>query len=48
MKARTKATGEVRPGENVGLRFMSERLSLFDKGSGRAIRSALFEGGAHG
>ncbi len=48
IKARTKSTGEVRPGENVGLRFMSERLSLFDKGSGRAIRSALFEGGAHG
>ncbi len=48
IKARTKSTGEVRPGENVGLRFLSDRLSLFDKGSGRAIRSALFEGGAHG
>ncbi len=48
IKARTKSTGEVRPGENVGLRLMSDRLSLFDKASGRAIRSALFEDGAHG
>jgi hypothetical protein len=27
---------------------MSERLSVFDKVTGRAIRSALHEGGAHG
>jgi multiple sugar transport system ATP-binding protein len=48
VKARTKSTGEVRPGENVGLRLASSRLSLFDKDSGRAVRSALFEGAAHG
>jgi len=48
VKARTKSTGEVRPGENVGLRLASSRLSLFDKQSGRAVRSALFEGAAHG
>jgi multiple sugar transport system ATP-binding protein len=48
VKARTKSTGEVKPGENVGLRFASNRLSLFDKESGRAVRSALFEGAAHG
>ena len=49
LKARTKSTGEVKPGENVGLRFASNRLSLFDKESGRAVRSALFEGAAaHG
>jgi multiple sugar transport system ATP-binding protein len=48
LKARTKSTGEVRPGENVGLRLASSRLSLFDKQSGRAVRSALFEGTAHG
>jgi multiple sugar transport system ATP-binding protein len=48
VKARTKSTGEVRPGENVGLRLASSRLSLFDKESGRAVRSALFEGVAHG
>jgi len=48
IKARTKSTGDAKPGANVGLRFISERLSLFDHGSGRAIRSALFEGAAHG
>jgi multiple sugar transport system ATP-binding protein len=48
IKARTKSTGDVKPGTNVGLRFMSDRLSLFDQESGRAIRSALFEGAAHG
>jgi multiple sugar transport system ATP-binding protein len=48
IKARTKSTGDVPAGTNVGLRFMSDRLSLFDRGSGRAIRSALYEGGAHG
>jgi multiple sugar transport system ATP-binding protein len=48
LKARTKSTGEVRAGENVGLRLASDRLSLFDKDSGRAVRSALFEGVAHG
>jgi multiple sugar transport system ATP-binding protein len=48
VKARTKSTGEVRPGQNVGLRLASSRLSLFDKESGRAVRSALFEGAAHG
>ncbi len=48
IKARTKSAGEVKPGANVGLRFMSDRLSLFDQQSGRAIRSALFEGAAHG
>jgi multiple sugar transport system ATP-binding protein len=48
VKARTKSTGEVRPGENVGLRLSSSRLSLFDKQSGRAVRSALYEEVAHG
>jgi multiple sugar transport system ATP-binding protein len=48
IKARTKSTGEVKPGSNVGLRFISDHLSLFDQTSGRAIRSALFEETAHG
>jgi multiple sugar transport system ATP-binding protein len=48
IKARTKSTGDLKPGANVGLRFMSDRLSLFDQENGRAIRSALFEGAAHG
>jgi multiple sugar transport system ATP-binding protein len=48
VKARTKSTGEVKAGENVGLRLASNRLSLFDKESGRAVRSALFEEAVHG
>jgi multiple sugar transport system ATP-binding protein len=48
VKARSKSTCDVTPGENVGLRLASNRLSLFDKDSGRAVRSALFEGAAHG
>ncbi len=48
IKARTKSTGEVKPGEKVGLRFASSRLSLFDKVTGRAVRSALHQGAAHG
>jgi multiple sugar transport system ATP-binding protein len=48
IKARTKSTDEVRPGEHVGLRFASSRLSLFDKQNGRAVRSALYEGATHG
>ena len=48
LKARSKSTGEVKPGANVGLRLAADRLSLFDKESGRAVRSALFEGAAHG
>jgi multiple sugar transport system ATP-binding protein len=48
IKARVKSAGDVKPGDTVGLRFMTERLSLFDQGTGRAIRSALHEGGAHG
>ena len=48
IKARVKSVEAAKPGTNVGLRFMTERLSLFDQASGRAIRSALFEGAAHG
>jgi multiple sugar transport system ATP-binding protein len=35
-------------GEQVGLAFLGERLSIFDKGSGRALRSALHDGATHG
>lgn len=48
VKARTKSIGGMQAGANVGLRFLSDRLSLFDRASGRAIRSALYEGGARG
>jgi multiple sugar transport system ATP-binding protein len=48
LKARVPASVGVRPGDNVGLRLRAERLALFDATSGRALRSALHEGAAHG
>jgi len=48
LKARVPASVKVTTGEQVGLTFMGERLSLFDKASGAAIRTVLHEGGAHG
>jgi len=48
LKARLASSLPVRPGETLGLAFAGERLSLFDAGSGRAIASALGEGGHHG
>ncbi len=51
VRARWPADRTVNPGERVGLGFEPSRLSLFDKASGRALRSALHDtpaGGAHG
>jgi multiple sugar transport system ATP-binding protein len=50
VKARLPSQLPVRTGEQVGLAFRPEKLSLFARSSGRAIRSALHEasGGAHG
>ena len=48
MKARIPADVPVRPGESAGVNFRPGLLSLFDKGSGRALRTALHDGGAHG
>ena len=48
LKARSPASMSFRTGESVGLDFRPDTLSIFDKGSGRAIRTALHEGGAHG
>ena len=48
VKARIPANLKVTAGEQVGLSFMGERLSLFDKATGAAIRTALHEGGSHG
>jgi len=48
LKARAPASRSFRTGENVGLDFRPDTLSIFDKESGRAIRTALYEGGAHG
>jgi multiple sugar transport system ATP-binding protein len=48
LKARSPANISFRTGANVGLDFRPDTLSIFDKESGRAIRTALYEGGAHG
>ena len=48
VKARLPADIAVNPGENVGLAFRGEKLSLFDKSSGRAIHTALIDGARHG
>jgi len=48
LKARSPANLPVRTGENVGLDFRPDTLSIFDRQSGRAIRTALHEGAVHG
>jgi multiple sugar transport system ATP-binding protein len=51
VKARLPSTLRARAGEQVGLVFRPEKLSLFAKTSGRAIRSTLHEvalGAVHG
>jgi multiple sugar transport system ATP-binding protein len=48
LKARSSSSLPFRTGENVGLDFRPDTLSIFDKASGRAIRSALHEGGLDG
>ncbi len=46
--ARISADRKVRTGETVGLEFIGERLSLFERSSGRAVDTALNDGAAHG
>jgi multiple sugar transport system ATP-binding protein len=48
LKARLPSQVPVEVGANVGLAFASERLSVFDAASGRAIKTALSERGRHG
>src|SRR5256885_3892085 len=48
VKARVPSDVRVRPGETTGLEFRSEKLSLFQRASGRVLRSALHERVAHG
>ena len=48
VKARLPAAVKVRLGENVGLKFHTRGLALFDAASGRALRSALHEGVSYG
>lgn len=44
IKARTDSSQRVKPGETIGIRFLADRLSVFDKTSGRVLRSALHDG----
>jgi multiple sugar transport system ATP-binding protein len=48
VKARLSSEIAARPGETVGLALRPERLSIFDRGSGRALRTTLNEGTVHG
>jgi multiple sugar transport system ATP-binding protein len=48
VKARVPSEARARPGDLVGLSFRSEKMSIFDAVSGRAIRTALHDGGSHG
>ena len=48
IKARLPSSKNVRPGETVGLSFRSRSLVVFDAATGRAMRSARFEGNDHG
>ena len=48
IKARLPSAEAVRVGETVGLALLPDKLSLFDQISGKALHSALYEGGYRG
>jgi multiple sugar transport system ATP-binding protein len=48
VKARIAADIRVHPGEHTGLTLRPGKLSVFEKSSGRALRTALHDGAAHG
>jgi len=48
LKARLPAEITAKTGDNVGLTLMGERLSIFDRATGRAVRTALYETVPHG
>jgi multiple sugar transport system ATP-binding protein len=48
IKARAPAELALRTGETVGLALNGARLSLFERASGRAIRTAIHDGARHG
>jgi multiple sugar transport system ATP-binding protein len=48
VKARIGSEQRVPDGGHVGLTFRAEKLSIFDRESGRSVRTALHDGGAHG
>jgi multiple sugar transport system ATP-binding protein len=47
VRARAPADVRVRVGESVGLNFRPDKISLFERASGRAIATARGEGAAH-
>ena len=48
IKSRMPSSARASIGEHVGLAFMGDRLSIFDKATGRAINTALYEGTNNG
>jgi multiple sugar transport system ATP-binding protein len=48
VRARLSADVPVRRGEQVGLDFRPDKLSVFDKATGRAVHTALTDGDIHG
>lgn len=48
VKARISSDTKAEIGDRVHLKFRPEKLSIFDKNSGRVLKSALHEGVAHG
>jgi multiple sugar transport system ATP-binding protein len=48
LRARVSADLNLHVGERIGLAFRPEKLSLFDKASGRAISTALTQVPSHG
>ena len=48
IKARMPSSLTVRLGETVGLAFETQSLVVFDAATGRAMRSALYQGHRHG
>jgi multiple sugar transport system ATP-binding protein len=48
VKARIKANLPMKAGETVGMNFLGERLTLFDKADGKAVRTALYDGANRG
>ena len=48
VKARLSSRVAASVGENVGVAFRAQKLVIFNSTTGRATRSALYEGGDHG
>jgi multiple sugar transport system ATP-binding protein len=48
IKARVPAEIRLSTGDHVGLALSSARLSLFEKGSGRAVRTAVHDSASQG